>query len=361
MGNPQLIWQVGTAYDMILSLHVLYEPERYGLRGAWAAGVRSRLPAEEREFFQRNSSFLWPLDFLHELPLPKDGAALLAALAALPERERLPAMAALPQKPGGEMNEMLQRVAAQGSWDDADYASLRAWMVEHRSAPPSKKDVVAMLDMWSRPEVFGALILSGLKAYYEAFFAEEEARIRPALQEAVVRGQALAAEMPLLALLEELSQGLRLEALPEVAEMVMVPSFWISPLIIEYPLRTGQELFVFGARPGDASLVPGEFVPDALYQALKALADPTRLRILHYLTDEPSSPSQLARRLRLRAPTVVHHLHVMRLARLVHLTMGAEGKRRYTVRPGAVEATFAALKLFMEQEDDEGDGSPGDS
>ena len=90
MGNPQLIWQVGTAYDMILSLHVLYEPERYGLRGAWAAGVRSRLPAEEREFFQRNSAFLWPLDFLHELPLPQDGAVLLATLAALPVRERLP-------------------------------------------------------------------------------------------------------------------------------------------------------------------------------------------------------------------------------------------------------------------------------
>ena len=69
------------------------------------------------------------------------------------------------------------------------------------------------------------------------------------------------------------------------------------------------------------SLVPGELVPDALYQPLKALADPTRLRILRYLSDEPLTPAALARRLRLRSPTVIHHLDALRLARLVILTL----------------------------------------
>lgn len=193
-------------------------------------------------------------------------------------------------------------------------------------------------------------MLSGLQAYYEAFFAEEENRIRPALEAAAQEGQKLAEEMPLVNLLEELAQGVRFESLPEIQEAVMVPSFWITPLVAEYRLSKEQVLFIFGARPVDASLVPGEFVPDALYQALKALADPTRLRILHYLTIEPLSPSKLAAHLRLRPPTVIHHLHILRLARLVHLTMGKEGKRRYTVRPGAVNATFAALQGFLEQE-----------
>ena len=85
-------------------------------------------------------------------------------------------------------------------------------------------------------------------------------------------------------------------------------------------------LFVYGARPADMSLVPGELVPDALYQALKALADPTRLRILRYLSDEPLAPAQLARRLRLRPPTVIHHLDALRLARLVIVTLAPEGK-----------------------------------
>ena len=106
---------------------------------------------------------------------------------------------------------------------------------------------------------------------------------------------------------------------------------------------------MFGARPTDVSLVPGELVPDDLPRILKALGDPTRLRILHYLSDEPQTPSSLARKLRLRAPTVVHHLHVLRLSRLVRLTMEEGGKRRYAARPEAIDQVSADLKRFIER------------
>ncbi len=46
--SPRLSWDVGTAYDMFMSLDVLHRPEAYGLRGAWAAGVRSCALAEFR-------------------------------------------------------------------------------------------------------------------------------------------------------------------------------------------------------------------------------------------------------------------------------------------------------------------------
>ena len=39
-----LIWQTGTAYDLFASLQVLHRPQEFGLRRAWAAGVRARLP-----------------------------------------------------------------------------------------------------------------------------------------------------------------------------------------------------------------------------------------------------------------------------------------------------------------------------
>jgi hypothetical protein len=35
-------------------------------------------------------------------------------------------------------------------------------------------------------------------------------------------------------------------------------------------------LLLFGGRPAETGLVPGELVPDAMLRALKALADPTR-------------------------------------------------------------------------------------
>jgi DNA-binding transcriptional ArsR family regulator len=350
INTPVLTWEVGSAYDMFMSLHVLYNPDQYGLRGAWAAGVRSRLPNEEREFLQKAIESVWPIGWIHRLPAPQNGQTLLNALAALPGRERLPALCILPETYGQPYNDILRRVVDQGKWGDADYQALKATYRAHGPKKPKKKDLEDRLDLWARADEFGELILSGLQAYYEAFFAEEENRIRPALQAAAETGQKLAKKMPLVNLLEELAQGVRFESLPNLQEAIMVPSFWITPLVAEYSLSKERVIFLYGARPEDASLVPGEFVPDALYQSLKALADPTRLRILHYLTVEPLSPSKLAAHLRLRPPTVIHHLHILRLARLVHLTMGKEGKRRYTVRPGAVAATFAALEAFIEQD-----------
>jgi DNA-binding transcriptional ArsR family regulator len=101
-------------------------------------------------------------------------------------------------------------------------------------------------------------------------------------------------------------------------------------------------------------------VPDALLQALKALSDPTRLRILYYLSGESLSPADLARRLRLRLPTVTHHLKTLRLAGLVRLTLG-EGKvtKRYAVRPAAVDGTFAALQRFLARDGLESDEEAG--
>ncbi len=356
MLEPQLSWEIGTGHDLFLSLHALYHPDKYGLRGAWAAGVRSRLPARERDFLHRVAPFLWPNGWVHRQAPPRDGQTVLDAIAATPLRQRLPLLTSLPETWATPINQILEEVAGRGAWHRGDYDAVRRLLTEKWSHAPAKREIEARLEMHSRPEEFGELILSSLRAYQENFFAEEEERILPALEDAVANGRRMAERLPLLSLLEELSQGLRLETLPDVTELIMAPSFWITPLIIQLPLDQSSMLFIFGARPPDASLVPGEVVPDALHQALKALADPTRLRILHDLSAEPMSPSKLARRLRLRAPTVVHHLHVLRLARLVHLTMGKEGKRRYAVRAGAVETTFTALQQFLES-DSVGDGS----
>ena len=72
-GDPIIQWDWGTAYDFFISLHVLHKPNKFGLRGAWAAGVRSRLPDADRELLDEYSAFLhWPLKWIHQLPDPKD-------------------------------------------------------------------------------------------------------------------------------------------------------------------------------------------------------------------------------------------------------------------------------------------------
>jgi len=144
-----------------------------------------------------------------------------------------------------------------------------------------------------------------------------------------------------------LSQGLRYTEYFKASELVLAPSFWSTPLVTEEWLTDTRQIILFGARPATASLVPGEVVPDSLSLALKALADPTRLRILRYLGEEPLTPTELARRLRLRPPTVIHHLHTLRLAGLVYITLSAEDQRRYTARLDGVALTFKTLKTFL--------------
>lgn len=344
---PKLLWDVGTAYDLFMSLEVLHQPEEFGLRGAWAAGVRSRLPAPEREILQHTGSFykgtmLWA----YSLPAPKDSATALKYLAELSPEQRMRILLLDGEMPA-EVRTVLEGVAVRGSWTGAEQKLLRSAL---RELNYSVSRVNGLLDIWGNLTESGDLYLAALRTYHEVFFAEEEIRIRPALEAAVERARQLAEKLDTLELLETLSEGFRFGDKLQVSELVLIPSFWITPLICDLSVSPKKMLFVFGGRPANASLVPGEVVPDALFHALKALADPTRLRILRYLTTEPLTPAQLARRLRLRAPTVVHHLRALRLAGLVYLTLEASHKVHYAARSEAVETMYGSLKDFLEQD-----------
>jgi DNA-binding transcriptional ArsR family regulator len=296
-----------------------------------------------------------PLHWIHSLPEPKDVLTVLWTLGQVPPAERLPLLAIQPDTPTA-ISETLQAVAARGAWNEKQRETLQmayeqaCQCFEKKKAPSSEKQHT-ILEWWSRSEEFGERYLEALRVYHEVFFAEEEKRIRPALRRALARAQEQAEHLAMPDLLEELSQGLRFDEPTETAELVLAPSYWCTPLMFLGKVSAEREIRLFGARPPEASLVPGETVPDALLRVLKALSDPTRLRILHYLTEEPLSPSELARRLRLRPPTVTHHLKTLRLAGLVQLTLGAEHKevKRYAARAEAVTAAFESLTDFMEK------------
>jgi DNA-binding transcriptional ArsR family regulator len=344
-----LLWDLGTAYDLFVSLEVLHRPAAFGVRGAWTAGVRARLPAAQREMLEQGQRLVHiPLHWIHTLPDPKETLTVLWALGQVARAERLPLLALCPDTPGYVVD-TLREVAARGTWDGGDRETLRSIYRRGETEPPRSEALDNMLGWWARAEEFGERYLEALGTYQQVFFAEEESRIRPALRDALARAQALAERLDLPELLEELSQGLRLTEPPEEAELVLAPSFWCTPLIVFGKVDRERSLWLFGARPSDASLVPGETVPGTMLRSLKALSDPTRLRILNYLSQEPLSPAQLARRLRLRAPTVTHHLKALRLAGLVQLTVG-EGKdeKQYAARSEAVTATFASLERFLD-------------
>lgn len=356
MQSPQYIWDIGTAYDMFQSLSVIHSPANCGLRAAWAAGMRSRLPSADRKTLEQadRAKLLSPrLNWIHNLPAPKDGAMVLSAIENIPPADRLSAMMLSPEI-SPDVVEVLEAIRDKGNWNESEERFLKEAFREIMSSG-GLRTLTEALDLWARAEEFGRCFLSALTSYYEVFFEEEEKRIFPALEEALGRAQDMAERYVWLDLIRELSQGVHydalLDALPETpTELVLVPSFWGAPFVTYGVVDEQRVIITFGARPADASLVPGEVVPDTLLRALKALSDPTRLRILRYLAEEPLTPGQLARRLRLRGPTVIYHLRILRMATLVELS-GFGKETIYFIRDQGIPATYAGLNDFLGRED----------
>jgi DNA-binding transcriptional ArsR family regulator len=354
--TAKINWEFGTAYELFISLLVLHKPDELGIRASWAAGVRSRIPAAERKLLEDFYLLMGvPLLWIHSLPAPKDAISALWALKQIPPAERMMKMLGLdkPCEDEGtedsekhkQFSETLLRIAHTGEWksEDVDFFT-KMW--DKKSHVMKKEAVERALDWWSRPEELGEGFLSALQSYYQAFFIEEEKRVTPVLKAALERAQGLSTSMTLDELFVELSQGVQLGEEFRASNFIFVPAFWTTPLILFEKPEADTRLIVFGARPASMSVIPGESLPDGLVRALKSLADPTRLKILFYLSHESLTPSELARRLHLRAPTVTHHLNDLRLASLVELSLEHDEKR-YAIRKQALNSTFDNLTNFL--------------
>jgi DNA-binding transcriptional ArsR family regulator len=345
--KPLIQWDWGTAYDLFASLHVLHHSERFGLRGSWAAGVRSRLTIAQRTVLEDAQSlfFTSPVAWVSGLPEPKDAATILWALEQISPADRLPTLASHSDV-SPQLLEALKGVSSRGAWDQNDLATLQS-AAQANELPASSDELVKQLTWWSRSEDFGISYLAALQAYVAVFFAEEERRIAPHLQAAIAQAQELASRLDFSHLMVELSQGVKIAAFEDADSVTFVPSYWTTPLVMYDSLTEKHWVVLFGARPSAMGLVPGGVVPDAMLRALKALSDPTRLLILNYLTDQPRTPSQLARRLRLRPPTVIHHLNALRLAGLVYISLEDGEEKCYTVRQSTIADTYHALRKFL--------------
>jgi DNA-binding transcriptional ArsR family regulator len=287
-----------------------------------------------------------PFNWIHSLPSPRDAITVLYSLQQIPASERVCQLGL--GCADSEWTELVKGISVRGSWTEEEFEVCRDMMMEKEGKSISREKITAHLDGWARAQQVGEKLPEALQSYQEVFFSEEEKRIRPALKDALAHAQTLASKLEFSDLLEELSQGLRFTEMPEMDELILAPSFWVTPLMYFGYLGEGSGVWLFGARPSNQSLIPGEMVPDALLRALKALSDPTRLKILHYLSQESLSPAALSRKLRLRAPTVTHHLQTLRLAGLVQVTLG-EGKEKksYATRKETVKSTCAALESFL--------------
>jgi DNA-binding transcriptional ArsR family regulator len=345
----KLLWDIGTAYELFVSLKVLHEPETFGLRASWAAGIRSRIPSVERKFLEETIPFLGvPMQWISTLTDPKDSVSVLWQLRQIEPAKRM--FKVNMEECDIPHADIIKNIVKNQAYTEAEFETLSNTYVDGKHKF-TREALKRYLDWWARPAEFGEMYLSSIQVYHQSFFAEEEKRLAPVLQSALEHGQQLASKLSVPDLIAELSQGVHLNELNNATELTLVPAFWSTPLILFDILDNGRAIVLYGARPATMSAIPGGVLPDGLLNALKALADPTRLKILHYIAQDPLTPSKLAKRLRLRAPTVTHHLNELRLAGLVNMTMDGQEKK-YTARFEALEVTFVTLREFLKAKEE---------
>lgn len=352
--SPKITWDFGTAYELFVSLHVLNESEYFGIRPSYAAGVRSRIPAAERKLLEEIYPIIGvPLKWLSELPTPKDAISALWTLKQIPPAERMIKLYRVEEPQKNEIhqkfNDTILRITTERKWHSEDVEFfLKHFQKKHGKM---KRDALEKaLDWVSKPEELGEGFLSAMQAYYQAFFEEEEKRVEPVLRAGLERAIGLESQVSFEELFLELSQGIQLSEEFYAPKFIIAPAFWITPLIFFERIDKDTMLLLFGVRPSDMSVIPGESVPEALVRSLKVLADPTRLKILFYLSQESLTPSEIARKLQLRPPTVTHHLKELRLASLVEFSIDNDENNRYTIRRQALDAVYKQLNSFLANE-----------
>jgi len=339
-------WNSGTAYDFFISLLVLHHATDFGLRPYWTAGMRQRLSDPQREFLERFVSYASvPLDWISSLPEPKDALHVLSCAADLTPADCFRTLT-LPLDTPPKVFETLERISKGGSATTVEKDLLRRTL-SLRNKYLKAAGLDNLLEAWKNVNKSSEQLLMALHEYYSAFFSEEEARIHPALISGLEHARELAGRLPLNALVEELSRGVHFEDIDSAQELTLVPSYWSTPFVFHTNPVEGKTQIVFGCRPEFQSVAPGAETPDPLINALKSLADPTRLRILRHLSGEPLTPTQLSRLLRLRPPTVLHHLHMLRLAGLVAIRVSETGEKRYAARAETINVIFSSVQDLL--------------
>lgn len=351
-----LQWDWGTAYEMLLSLDTLFRPKLHAVPAPWAAGVRKRLSpqsqADLKSFIAPPfGAFAYvPLHLVHKMKGQKDASHLLEYLEAIPDQDFF---REIHQPLVGEsvLLTIIHKALNGEHLTDGEVQEYRTIMGRLRVLPPpSVADTRRLFAEMADPATTKKRWLAAMREYHTVFFVQEETRLEPVLKRMVEEGKKLSRNTRVTDLIERLSNGYTISEESKLERLTLVPSVWLHPFVI--PLYISQEelLLLWGAHPAGYKLAPGESVPDQALLVLRALGDPTRLRLLRLLSAEPRSPQSLAHELKLSLPTVSHHMRELRIAGLVRMEARVSEKsreNRYTVRWQSAEHAFDNLARFV--------------
>ncbi|MDP9697410.1 DNA-binding transcriptional ArsR family regulator [Paenibacillus intestini] len=249
-------------------------------------------------------------------------------------------------------------LAPAATWPFDDFDVLFAWAA-YKNTTLENQDFLDMLTELSADELFARV-----SSLMPSLTIEESTRIRNSyvpllrlwdqhycrnisedhrvwLEEDAEEKRILLEKMGPELLIEYATAGVIVEPIAGLNEVILFPTvhnrpinmycFYEGMMIIQYPVDIPEE--------------SEDEPPTCLLRFTHALADPERLRLLRYVSDEPKSLSEMCEELGKDQDPVKDQVTALRIAGLLrtHL-LGSNRKEKYSIRPDGV----SELNMFLE-------------
>lgn len=187
-------------------------------------------------------------------------------------------------------------------------------------------------------------LLRALRGFHTEAFAPIEAQFAGAIERDARAKRAMVATMTPERVIEEATNGITIESGSGVRRVLLVPTAVLRPWVL---ILESRETRIFVYPVADEHMTTDCDAPSPwILKTYKALSDEKRIRVLRRLAAGPASFQDLVEHLEAAKSTVHHHVRVLRSARLVKVTLGAE--KEYSLRRGVIGEAAKALEEFVE-------------
>jgi ArsR family transcriptional regulator len=238
--------------------------------------------------------------------------------------------------------------------DQESFLSFQKSLYDAREKPFDRAFYEAEHALYQDPIAWKDMIIHHLRTMWEQHLARDWEHNLPTLQACVSAFEALdLSGKPTVEILrqvfdrdipdewEELIEG--------IEEIILIPSAHIGPYLLMISLSETTARIIFGARiPKGVPVRSAALSRSELITRMSALADDTRLSILHLLSQEAELSSQeIMTRLDLSQSATSRHLRQLSATGYI-IERRKEAAKYYRLNPNRLEDMFKALKEFLQ-------------
>lgn len=353
-----------TTYDFLLSMHVAlaspdYDYADYAVGREWIESARARcneaapgaLDVLGRYLGNGRTGTLHAtlISLVAQCPEPRDTQHFLQWIEALPV-EQLVEVLLDQQGLGDDWRSLLLTALAEHQHPADEAASSNQPSSTMKLLDRYPEDIrPTVASVLRQPEEARADLLSALRSWNEAVFAQEVARITPLLRREAAVLERQRSEMPIDRFVKVSMRGVEWQRPATFRRVIFAPSYFCRPAVFYHFWRdtltfcTPVEAVVLAP---DAQRTDPRAPSEEILDFFEALGDKTRLRILRLLSEREMYLTELAEQLGLTKATTKHHMVCLRAAGLVTL-YDRDRMTFYALRPDIARRSTQLLDDYL--------------